>query len=82
MSLGVLTLVLEWIEQLRVHSSCQARARFLRHRSHLFCVCSGIVKPQFTNIGHQDLVATLFQHPACPRGVGSGLYGYAHWRML
>ena len=28
----------------------------------------GVVdEPQFTSIGHQDLVPTLLEHPACPR---------------
>src|ERR671910_2387580 len=59
-------------------STLARRARFLRHRSGRFCACSGIDEPQFTGIGHKDLVAALLQEPANPGRVGSRFYGDAH----
>jgi hypothetical protein len=37
------------------------------------CACSGIDEPQFRGIGHQYLMSTLLEYPACPRRVGASL---------
>jgi hypothetical protein len=79
MSLRVFAAVLEWIEQLRVHS-CQA-SQILGVDLIRFTLVS-VDEPQLPGVGHQDLVATLLQYPARPRRVGSGLYGYAHRRLF
>jgi hypothetical protein len=79
MSLGVLTAVLEWVEQLRI-KTCQA--------SQILCVylicfaLGGVDEPQFPSIGHQHLVAAVLEYPANPRRVGACLYGYAQWLLL
>jgi hypothetical protein len=66
--------VLEWVQQLGVHSS-QAGQVLGIHLVGLAPV--GVDEPQFAGVGHKDLVATLLQEPANPGRVGSGLDGDA-----
>src|SRR5215208_2650378 len=75
MSLGVYAPVLEWVEQLRI-KTCQA-SQVLGVDLIRFALV-GVDEPRLARIGHQDLVATLLQHPACPRRVGPGLDCYTH----
>src|SRR5215210_6171310 len=56
MSLRVFAPVLEWVQELRVHS-CQASEVL---GVDLICLTLvGVDEPQFTSIGHQDHVAAL-----------------------
>jgi len=71
MGLRVFAPVLEWVQQLRVQASQVLSVDLV---SFAFV---GVDEPQLPGIGHQHLMATLLEHPACPRRVGSGLYGDA-----
>jgi len=70
MSLAVFASVLEWVQQLRI-KPC--------HPSQILGIdlvgfaLVGVDEPHFASIGHQDLVATLLQDPACPGRVGASL---------
>ena len=79
MGLALFASVLEWIEQLRVQT-CQT-SQILGVYLVGFVFVS-VDQSQLTSIGHQDLVATLLEHSACPRRVGSSLDRYAHRRLL
>src|SRR5215210_2870081 len=75
MSLGVCTSVLYRVEQLRVQT-CQTSQVLGIDLICFAFVC--VDEPQFTRIGHQDLVTTLLeQHPAHPRRVSPCLDCYA-----
>jgi hypothetical protein len=75
MGLGVLTPVLEWVQQLRI-KTCQA-SQILG--IDLICLLLvGVDEPQFAGIGHKDLVAAFFEHPAHPRRMSSRLYCDSH----
>src|SRR5215217_4976488 len=79
MGLGVLAPVRHRVEQLRIQA---------RQASEVLGVdlvgfaLVGVDEPHLSGVGHQDLVATLLEHPACPGRVGSGLYCDAHRRPL
>jgi hypothetical protein len=75
MSLALFAPVLEWIEQLRVHS-CQA-SQVLG----VYLICLTLVsvdQSQLTGVGHQYLVSALLEQPTNPGRVSSGLDGHAH----
>jgi hypothetical protein len=70
MGLALFAPVLEWVQQLRVHSSQASQILGID----LICLTLvGVDEPQLAGIGHQDLVATLLEHPASPRRVRSSL---------
>ena len=75
MGLASLAPVLERVQELRIQT-CQASQVLGVDLVGLALV--GIDEPQFAGIGHQDLVAALLQHPACPGRVGSSLDCDAH----
>ena len=63
MSLALFASVLEWIEQLRVHSSQASQVLGI----YLICLTLvGVDEPQLAGVSHQDLVATFLKHPARP----------------
>src|SRR5215212_8614542 len=74
-SLALPAPVLERVQELRVNS-CQASEVLSVYLVGLALI--GIDEPQLAGVGHQDLMSTLFEHPACPGRVGSSLDGYAH----
>jgi hypothetical protein len=78
-SLALLASVLEWVQELRVHSSQASQVLGIDLVS---LALVGVDEPQLPGIGHKDLVAALLEHPARPGRVGSGLDGYAHRRPL
>jgi hypothetical protein len=65
MSLRVFAAVLEWIEQLRVHS-CQASQVLGVYLIRFTLV--GVDEPQLPGVGHQDIVATLLQSTLLTHG--------------
>jgi hypothetical protein len=73
-SLGVLTAVLEWVEQFRI-KTCEASEILSVYLVGFALVC--VDKSRLARVGHQDLVAAFFEHPANPGGVSACLYGYA-----
>src|SRR5215210_8560683 len=75
MSLALLPPMLEWVQQLRVKTR---QASQILGIDLVGLTLVGIDEPQLAGIGHKDLVATLLQHPACPRRVGTGLDCYTH----
>ena len=78
MGLGAFAPVPDRIEQLRIEA-CQAGQ--VLGVDLVSLALAGEDQPQFTSIGHQDLVAALLEHSANPGRVGSRLYCYAH-RLL
>jgi len=79
MSLGVFAAVFEWIKQFRI-KTCEASEVLGIYLVSLALVC--VDQPRLARVGHQHPMATLLEHPANPRGVGSRLYGYAQWLLL
>src|SRR5215211_4679925 len=75
MSLALFAPVLERVQELRIEA-CQAGQVLGVDLVGLAFV--GVDEPQLACVGYQYLVATLLEHPARPRRVGSGLYCYAH----
>jgi hypothetical protein len=75
MGLALFAPMLEWVQQLRIHS-CQASQILGVYLIGL--LLGGVDESQLASIGHQHLVTTLLQKPANPGRVGSRFYGYAH----
>ncbi len=78
MSLGVFAPMLEWVQQLRI-KTCQASQILGIDLISLAFV--GIDEPQLPGIGHQNLVTTLLEYPACPGRVGTSLDCDAQWLL-
>src|SRR5829696_1863083 len=74
MGLGVLTPVLERVQQLRIHSSQPSEVFGMQF---VTLALVGVDEPYLAGIGHQNLVAQLLQQPANPRRMGAHLDGYA-----
>src|SRR5215213_4857852 len=75
MSLAFFAPVLEWVQQLRVHSS---QASQILGIDLIGLTLVGVDEPQLPGIGHQYLVAALLEHSTNPGRMGSRLHGYAH----
>ena len=74
MGRGVFASVLERVQQLRI-KACQAGQILGIHLVGLSFV--GVDEPCLAGVGYEDLVATLLEHPARPRRVGTRFYGDA-----